>query len=197
MEKLHAAGKINFRLSRLRFSLLPVIVVFCFLSPLYGADTQRPPININLIIDGSSAFSGAREEITSWVFQRLDQILANGDTVTVWDAKAQSKVIYSGIVNNSTDKENVKKSIREISASGDNADFGGALRDAARQQSSPFSYTILISASNEPLASILSTPNANLLRYSRVEEFSSWRALVVGLNIDTKVRTAAAAFFGS
>jgi len=35
------------------------------------------------------------------------------------------------------------------------------------------------------------------MRYSRVEEFSGWRAIVVGLNLDTKVKRAAAGFYGS
>jgi hypothetical protein len=197
MEKVKTEGKITFGLNRLRFSLSLIITVFCFFSPLYGEDVQRPPIDINLIIDGSAPFSGVREEITSWVFERLDQIIVNGDRVTVWNAETEAKIIYSGIINNSMDKETVKRSVREFSASGDSADFSGALREAARRQSSNFSYTLLISASNEALASVLTSPQADLLRYSRIEEFSSWRALVVGLNIDSRVRRLAAAFLGS
>ena len=181
----------------LRFSILFIALVFCLLSPLYGADTERPPIDINLIIDGSAAFSGAREEITSWIFQRLDQILADGDRVTVWNTESEAKIIYSGAVNSSAERDAVKRSIRELSASGDNADFSGALREAARRQGSSYSYTLLIATSNEALASVLESPQGGLLRYSRVEEFSSWRALVVGLDIDSKVKRVAAAFIGS
>jgi hypothetical protein len=197
MEKVKPEGKTTFVLNRLRFSLSLLITVFCFFFSVYGLDAQRSPIDINLIIDGSASFSGAREEITSWVFEHLDQVMVNGDRVTVWNTETEAKVIYSGIVNNTTDKETVKRSIRELSASGDNADFSGALREAARRQSSNFSYTLLISASNEALASVLASPQANFLRYSRVEEFSSWRALVVGLNIDSRVKRLAEAFLGS
>ena len=197
MKKAYTARRTNFKLSLLSFSAPLIIAGFFFLSPLYGEDAKRQAIDINLIIDGSAAFSKVREEITSWVFERLDQIMVYGDRVTVWNAETQAKVIYKGVINNSADKEAVKKSIRELSASGDKADFSGALREAARQQGSNFSYTLLISASNEALASILESPQANLLRYSRVEELSSWRALVVGLNIDTKIKSAASAFLGS
>jgi hypothetical protein len=177
---------------------LLALAVFCCLAPLYAADSQRPPININLIIDGSQTFLNAKEEITSWVCNRMDQILADGDSLTIWNAGAAAKVIYTGSINSVTDREAAKKSVTDFSPSGDTADFAGALREAAsRRQSSSYSYTLLISASPAALSSVLSSPQAGLLRFSRVEEFSSWRVLVVGLNLDAKVRGAAAAFYGS
>ena len=87
--------------------------------------------------------------------------------------------------------------IRDLSGSGSSADFSGALTEAARIPSALFSYTLLISASPESLTSLLSGPQANLLRFSRIEEFSAWRAIVVGLNIDARVRRAAVTFLGS
>jgi len=173
-----------------------IFAAFIFLSPLYGADAQRIPINVNLIIDGSASLSAVKDEITSWVLSRLDEILADGDNVTVWSAGPLARVIYSGSINSAADRDAIKNSIRQLSGSGETADFSGALREASSRQSSSFSYTLLISASGASLSSVLSGPQANLLRYSRVEEFSTWRALVVGLNIDTRVSRAAAAFFG-
>jgi len=193
--KTTGTGNCGFKITRL---LLPLaLAVFYCLSPLYGADSQRPPIDINLIIDGSQAFSDSREEITSWICSRMDQIFADGDRVTIWNAGTSARVVYSGSINSNADSEAAKKSVRELSASGNNADFAGALREAASRQSSSYSYTLLISASPEALSSVLSSSNANLLRFSRVEEFSSWRALIVGLNLNAKVRGAASAFYGS
>jgi hypothetical protein len=176
-----------------------LLAVFLCISPLYG---QRAPINVNLIIDGSTAFLDVKEEVTSWICNRLDQLLVDGDRVTVWNAESVVKVIHSGSVNGSDGREAVKKSIREQTASGSsasvNADFSGALRQAAGQREiSSFSYTLLISASADALSPVLESPQADLLKFSRVEEFSSWRALVVGLNLDAKVKRAAASFFGS
>ena len=175
--------------------VLALAVFFC-LSPLFG---ERAPINVNLIIDGSPSFLDVKEEVTSWVCERLDQILVNGDRVTVWNAGSSAKVIYQDTINGGAGMEAVKKSIRELSASASGtADFSGALRGAAAQQQiSSFSYTLLISASADALSSVLESPQANLLRFSRVEEFPAWRALVVGLNLDNRVRRAAAVFFGS
>jgi hypothetical protein len=179
-------------LKSVKFLLFLVFTVFLGLTSAYA---QRTPIDVNLIIDGSSSLTAVKNEVSTWVSGRLDQILADGDRVTVWSAGTQSKVIYSGKVEGAPGKEAVKKSIRELSPSGNRADFSGALRDAASRQSSSYSYTLLISASPAALSSVLSTPQANLLRFSRVEEFSTWRALVVGANLDARVKKSAAAFF--
>jgi len=180
------------------FQLLLVLAFFCCISPLYGADApQRSPIDINLIIDGSSSLTKVKGDITAWVSGRLDQILADGDRVTVWNAGTTAKVAYSGKINGDSDREAVKKSIRDLTAAGTNADFSGALREAAGRKTPVFTYTLLISASPQALSSLLSGPQASLMRFSRIEEFSGWRAIVVGLNLDSKIEKAAADFFGS
>ncbi|MDR2542911.1 MAG: hypothetical protein LBC80_05630 [Treponema sp.] len=174
-----------------------ILAVLC-LFPFWGYAQQSParsPINVNLIIDSSSLFADVKTEIINWVNARLDQVLAQGDRVTVWSAGPSARVIYSGTINSQSDRDAVKSSYRELSGTGSSADFSGALREAAELQTSTFSYTLLVSASPQSLSSVLSGPQANLLRFSRVEEFPGWRVIVVGLNIDTKVRRAAAAFF--
>jgi hypothetical protein len=176
----------------LKIPLFLVFAVFFSLTPVFA---QRAPIDINLIIDGSSSLTAVKNEVTTWISGRLDQILAEGDRVTVWNAGTQSKVVYTGKTEGAPGKEAVKKSIRDINPSGNYPDFSGALRDAASRQNSSYSYTLLISATPAALSSVLSTRQAGLLRFSRVEEFTNWRALVVGLNIDGKVKKSAAAFF--
>jgi len=179
-------------LKNIKIPLFLVFAVFLSLTPVFA---QRAPIDINLIIDGSSSLTAVKNEVTTWISGRLDQILVEGDRVTVWNAGSQSKVIYTGKTEGVPGKEAVKKSIRDITPSGNNPDFSGALRDAASRQSSGYSYTLLISASPDALSSVLSTRQAGLLRFSRIEEFTNWRALVVGLNIDGKVKKSASAFF--
>jgi hypothetical protein len=174
------------------FLVFAVFTIFLSLTPVYA---QRAPIDINLIIDGSFSLTAVKNDITTWVSGRLDQILTEGDRVTIWNAGTQSKIIYTGKIEGAPGREAVKKSIRDIIPLGSNPDFSGALRDAASRQSSSYSYTLLISATPAALSSVLSTRQAGLLRFSRVEEFTNWRALVVGLNIDGKVKKSAAAFF--
>jgi len=178
------------------YQLFLILTVFCCLSPAY-ADTARPSIDINLIIDGSAGLTGVKDEVSSWILKRLDQLLVDGDRITVWSTGTAAKVIYTGKISSNADRDAVKKSIQEITGSGTVADFSGALKDAASRQSSGLCYTLLISASPSSLTSLLSGPQAGLMRYSRVEEFSKWRAIVVGLNLDARVKKAAAGFYGS
>ncbi|MCL2185609.1 MAG: hypothetical protein FWB86_07145 [Treponema sp.] len=185
--------QIHSKLSGKRSLLVLLFVILCF-SPLFGADGQRDPINVNVIIDGSSSFAAVKDHITTWLTERLDKILVTGDRVTIWSAGASSRVIYTGTINAQTDKDAVKRSIREMTGTGSSSDFSGALTEASGRQSSSYSYTLMISAGTG-LSALLSGSQANLLRFSRTEEFSGWRLIIVGLDIDAKVRRAAAAFF--
>ncbi|MCL2210007.1 MAG: hypothetical protein FWC19_07780 [Treponema sp.] len=169
-----------------------VMASFFCLSPLYG---QRNPINVNLIVDGSTYYLNVRDEVSSWISNKMDQILVEGDSVKIWSAGSNSRIIYEGKINSASDRETVKKSVREITASGDSTDFSSALREAAQHQGSSFTYTLLVSASSQGLSSVLNSSNAGLMRFSRIEEFSAWRAVVVGLNLDSRVSRAASAFF--
>jgi hypothetical protein len=172
------------------------VVVFTGFSPLLGAQVRSVPIDVNLIIDCSESLSEVKEEVTAWLSRKfVDQMLVEGDNITVWSAGSEAKIILSGKIGGNSSKEDLKKNIREIAASGETADFTGALKEAAlRRQGSSFSYTLLISASPD---AVFPGGHASLMRFSRVEEFSGWRALVVGLNVEEKVERATAAFLGS
>ena len=176
-----------------------VLAGFLGFSPLYlYPDTRSSNIDLNLILDGSGALSGVIGEVAAWFSDTLDQILLPGDRITVWSAGEVAKVVFSETIKNDTDKENVKKVIQEFSADGEDADFSGALQEAAsRLSGNTITYTLLISASTAALSPTLLGPQANLMRFSRVEEFRGWQTLVIGLNFDSKVRQAAAAFMGS
>jgi hypothetical protein len=188
------------KLNKIRIKTHFLTVVLAFFFGFFLLFAERIPININLIIDCSSSYSDVSDEVTSWVCSRLDQILVDGDNLTIWDAASSAKVIYSNKINGNSDREAAKKSIRDLTSSAKSsaADFSGALRAASRQsQISNYDYTMLISASTDALSSVLESPQAGMLRYSRIEEHSTWRALVVGFNIDSKIKTAAASYFGS
>ena len=175
-----------------------VLTGFLGFSPLFGEDARNARIDMNLIVDGSGALSGVLGEVKAWVSDTLDELLTAGDRITIWSAGGAARIVYSETINGDADKENVKNIIQELSAADSNADFSGALREAA---SSPptanIAYTLLISASTAALSPTLLGPQANLMRFSKVEEYRGWQTLVVGLNYDAKVRQAAVAFLGS
>ncbi|MDR1576602.1 MAG: hypothetical protein LBS37_11400 [Treponema sp.] len=162
------------------------------------ADTRSAPIEVNVIIDGSAALSGKRDDIAAWISGNLvDSRLREGDRITIWNAGGKAGIVYSDTLKNDADKENVKKTLKSLSAGGDAADFAGALREAAsRNAGKGITYTLLVSASQAALSSALQGPSADLIRFSRLEESSrGWQALLIALNIDSRIRQAAAAYF--
>jgi hypothetical protein len=176
------------------------VLSFARVSPaLHAADQRTSPIDLNLIIDGSAGLSPLYDQVTAWISANLtDALLQSGDTVTVWSAGASAKTIYSRTLQDTNFRDELKRTLQNLTTSGDSADFAGALAQAAsRKPVGNFSYTVLITASTAALSPTLLGPQANLMQFSRIEEFAGWRAVVVGLNIDAKVKQAASAYLVS
>ena len=174
-----------------------LLALFAVFSPLYGAEARGAHIEINLIIDGSAALANVRGDVTDWVSGNLiDRCLQEGDRITVWNAGGKAEVVYSDTLKNASGKESLKKALAGISGAGNSPDFAGALQEAvSRSTAGNITFTLLVSASPAALSPILLGPNAGLMRFSRIEEFRGWRAVVIALNIDSRVRQAAASYF--
>jgi hypothetical protein len=173
-----------------------ILAALWIASPLYGADSRNTPVEVNLIIDGSGAFKSALNEAVSWISGNLmDHVLQEGDRISIWNAGGSARIIYSDTLKGADWKEALTNTLKSLKPEGNTADFAGALRDAASRTSDRnISYTLLISGSPAALSPTLLGSGANLVKFSRVEEFRSWRLLVIGLNIDSKVRQAASAY---
>jgi hypothetical protein len=164
---------------------------------LYALDSRNTPIEVNLIMDGSSAMKNAGEEAVRWVSGYLvDGLLQDGDRITIWNAAGTARIVYSETLSGAEGRENIKNVLRSLSLQGNSADFSGALREAAGRTASRsgITYTLLISGSSASLSPALLGSGAAFLRFSRIEEFSSWRALIVALNINSQVQEAAGAY---
>jgi hypothetical protein len=164
-------------------------------SPLLrGAEPRTIPIDVYIVIDGSSAMERGRQDAVTWLCTIVDGMLQQGDRLWIWTAAAQPVLIYSGTLG--TDKNSTKTLIRSIQFQGDRADYRAALREAqatlANQGGKRLSYTLLISGSGAKDPPSQEAESAGLLRYSRVESFSGWRVLTVGLDISPKVRQSSA-----
>jgi hypothetical protein len=165
---------------------------------LYGLDSRTIPIEVNLIMDGSLAMKNAGNEAVQWVCDYLvDGLLREGDRITIWNAAGQANIVYSEVLSGAGGKEGIKKILQSLNFQGNQADFSAALRAAAQRTASRsgITYTLLISASSSALSPVLLGSGASLLRYSRIEEFPAWRALIVALDINAQVQRAAAAYF--
>jgi hypothetical protein len=172
--------------------------------PLRAEEAWRPPLDINIIIDGSSALDRGREEALNWLCDRIiDGIAAKGDRVSVWFAGGEAERIYSDRISGEGSKEAVKGLLKSrdsgnAGAGTLRADFTGALREAASripgEAAAQEAYTILISGSAASLSLALENDTTGLLRFSKMEEFSGWRTLVIALGIAPRVQRAAAAY---
>jgi hypothetical protein len=161
----------------------------------FASDQRYIPLEVNVIIDSSEYIAPAGEEPVRWLSGHLiDGILKAGDSVCIWDAAPQARIIYQGTIKDENTKDEIKKALLPRKTQGKTADFEGALRAAARQSSSgkdQISYTVLICGSSQPS---LTETAARMLRYSKTEIFSGWRAMIAALDIGDRVRQAAAAY---
>jgi hypothetical protein len=180
--------------ARLFGNIALAAVWFAVFSPAW-AETREASINVNLIIDGSRDFSEVSGEASLWISQNLVDILQAGDKITIWSAGARAVAVYSAKLNSEADRDAVKNALKTLTFTGDRPDFAGALREAASiTGTTGINYTLLVSGSYAALSPTLLGPQSGLMRFSRVEEFRGWRALVIGLNLDSRVRQAAASF---
>jgi len=173
-----------------------ILGVLCLLaaskSGLWGADTRTAPIDLYLIVDSSSAMERGKTEAIAWLCSTVvDGILQPGDRIWIWTAGAKPELVYSDTQGN--DKEGAKTALRSIQFEGDAADYRGALSEVqarANQGSGRVSYTLLVSGSGAKDPPSREAESAGLLRYSRVDHFSGWRVLTVGVDLTPKVRQA-------
>lgn len=156
------------------------------------------PLDVYIIVDSSSAMDKGKDEAVSWLCATvIDGIVTDGDRLTIWTAGTGTELLYSGTVSGGA-REEAKNLIRQIRFSGGAADYRGALTEArAKVLASPdkrLTWTLLVSGANPKDPPIREAESAGLLLYSKVESFSGWRVLTVGLDVSDKVRESASAY---
>lgn len=183
-----------------RKSLLGFLIgAFLLPQGVQAADSRGVPMDVNIIMDGSASMQAADDEAVNWVCSYvIDSLLQEGDTLRLWIAGETARPLFSGPVKDAAAKDEVRKLLRSAVPGSDTADFTGALREASRitasRSGSFITYTLLVTASSAGLSPTLLGAGANYMRYSRVMEFSGWRALVIALNADSRVQNAAKAY---
>ena len=180
--------------------ILTVLVNFCMI--LNAQDKRAIPLDMYLIIDGSVALEGAKNDVISWVsLQVIDRILMDGDKITVWNAAEKPEIIYSDTITGATGKNALKDKLKVLDTKGKTADFSAALGEASRRVSQTpgdrLAYTMLITASAEGMEPALSGASQNLFRWFRSEKYERWQVLVVATDIGNKVRQNAQSYMSS
>ncbi|GHV66128.1 hypothetical protein AGMMS49928_00050 [Spirochaetia bacterium] len=171
-----------------------------FLSSLVGAEDKRQEsIDMFVVIDGSAALKNARQAVLAWFQEQiLNGILLDGDRLSVWIAGEKAELIFSETLSGPESRNNLQEKLNSAPSEAKNADFAGALREiSARKGSSkgvlPIN-TLLITSATGGVYTSLGESIGRILRYSRVEDFSGWRAIRILTNIGPQVEDAAGAY---
>jgi hypothetical protein len=177
--------------------LMPWGLLFLFTAlggGLWGGDERTIPIDVYLIVDSSSAMERGKDAALTWLCTTvIDGMLTGEDRIWIWTAGEKPELIYSGTLG---DREGAKAAVRGIRFQGDKADYRGAL-EAARAilgRGDRTAYTLLVSGSGAKDPPSREAESAGLLRYSRVESFSGWRVLTIGLDLESRIRRSASQY---
>ena len=181
-------------------TVFSVLLLVTGVSGLYSDNGRNTPITVNIIIDGSQALNSVAGDISGWVSDRLlGRIIQNGDRLIIQSVQSPGtvKTVYSGIY--AGERETILRDLAAAFAPGGelSPDFSSALLEAAAAARSGggLTYTLLVCASPAGLSPTLDGKGAYLLKYSRIEDFRGWRVVVVGLNLNERVSSAAAGWF--
>ena len=180
--------------------ILTILVNF---APLLNAEDKRTiPLDMYLIIDGSSDLKNYKEDAVSWINQQVvDRILIDGDRITVWNAGNKAELIYSETISDSSGKNELKDKLMALDTEGETADFASALREVLpRLSQTPkdrLTYTMLITSSAKGMGDAFRGSSQSLFRWFRSEKYEHWQVLVVAPDIGEKVQQSAQAYMRS
>ena len=182
--------------------LFILIILVAFFYPLHAGDNRTIPLDLYLIIDGSSTLKNSKNDTIKWINEQvIDRILLNGDKITVWTAGDRAQVLFSETISGAEVKTGIKDKIQSLDTGGKTADFTGALRDAASRVSQTGSdrlaVIMLITSSAEVLEPALTGSSQGLFRWFRSEKYERWQVLIVAPDIGRKVQEAGAAYMNS
>ncbi|MDR0721894.1 MAG: hypothetical protein LBF75_03730 [Treponema sp.] len=174
-----------------------LVIGLLFPAVLGAGDKRHIPLELFLIIDGSSTLKNVQPAVVRWLHEQVvDSILQEGDRLTIWVTAEKGEVIFSDVLKGAGDKARIKRVLQSLPFQEGTANVAGAIRDATArvQRSRSMVYTLLISGSTTGRSPSLGGDAVGLLRFTRVEEFSGWRATVIGLGLTARVQQAAAAY---
>lgn len=156
-----------------------------------------------LLIDTSTSLSSHYNEALSWIRSTIFQeVLQKDDYVTLIGAGESVQILSETRYTGPESSQGLEKILQSIRLQDTYADLAGAIRETKRRDSSGsgnnvLSVAILITGTDNRGA-IASGEQAKeleiLLKYSKVEDFPGWKLIVIGLNVDGKIKAAAAEY---
>lgn len=185
----------------MRFLFVLMILIIPF-SLCFGQDERSLPVEVYVIFDNSVSMQGSEDEAAAWLSRHIaDNILQAGDSLTVWSASGEPAVEFSGTVGGEESISEIKAVLASITPTENAGNDTAAFENIKKIRTSPSqyaqSYIILVTGVSGSNASLFSAEAAEVLKYSRSNDFPGWKVMIIGLGIEQRVRTAAAAYMSS
>ena len=199
--------------------ILVFIILAGFFSPFLGAQNtgtvpgdrtvqgdRTVPLDLYLVIDSSSAFSGSINNAIKWVNDEvIGQILREGDSLVVWAAGDRGEMIFSGTISSGDlgGNTDLRNRLSALEASGRRADFISPLRDISIRTSqtqvprSRLGLTMLVFSSAAVLEPVLRDDTRSMLRWSRTLRYEGWQVIMTAADIGPRVQQAARVYMSS
>ncbi|MDR1909732.1 MAG: hypothetical protein LBQ35_07450 [Spirochaetaceae bacterium] len=159
---------------------------------LFASEPRKAALDIYLVVRPQPG-----EEAAVWLCDYLlDRVLQEGDRLCVWSAGPAASRLFEGTFAGAETRTRLSELFLGLPGGTGPAygtpDYAGALREAAamlrgRNDSIP---CVLVITGKDALPGTA----ARSLRFSRIEEFPSFRVITAALGIEAEVRRAAAAF---
>ena len=186
-------------ITRFRHFWIPFFILLSGFFPAFSEDKRSGPIDMYLLIDTSIALSSHYNEALNWIQRSVfEEVLQKEDTLTILSAGRQVKVLYQSRYMGPESIKDLVKLMQDLSIQEPSADFIGAIgeakqRDADKANMDTLGIALMVTGTDETVhkAGINTRELENLLKYSKVEDFPGWKLIIIGLNMDDKVRTAA------
>ncbi|MDR1211180.1 MAG: hypothetical protein LBK40_02995 [Spirochaetaceae bacterium] len=173
--------------------ILFLSVLFCAL-PVFAADQRSRGLDVYVIFDDSTMDSANRAEAVSWLcLTFIDRILQNGDRLVLCSARERPEILFNRTISGEDQKTEAKNLVRNISGGRGTVNYAAALRDAARRNAEQrIAYTLLIGGAGMGVSQ--ENDVAELLRYSKTDNFPGWKIITIGLGVDSRAGSAAASY---
>lgn len=170
---------------------------------IYAEDGRNGPVDLYLLIDTSFSLSNHYSEVVSWIRSTIfEELLQQGDSITIVAAGESVQVLSEISITGQESFQELEKLLQSIRLQDTYVNWAGAIREIKRRDSMKFNQQSLGVAlmitgtdSRGPVSNGEKTGNwEGLLKYSKVEDFPGWKVLVIGLNVDGKIKVAAAEY---
>jgi hypothetical protein len=176
-----------------------LLITMLPISLCFAEDERTKPVNVYVLFDNSVSMQGNEQEAAAWLSEHVaDTILQTGDTLTILSVSNAPVEEFSGTINGPEDITEVKTILSSFTSNDSAGNFRGAFENLeSKLASNSQSYIILVTGMSLQTSFLSSAEAMHYLTYSRTQDFPGWKVMIISMDIEQKVKAAAAAYMRS